>query len=112
MAAAIPVVWSDAHRRHVPSAEIWIGVRTPAVELPAWADAIRAELERAGHPVVEASPLPDDPGQAGSSRTSSPTPAWPVALIDIDAHHGNGAQTIFYDRADVVCGSVHVDPAA
>ena len=60
MTAAIPVVWSDAHRRHVPSAEIWLGVRTPAVELPARADAIRAELERAGHPVVGATPHPDD----------------------------------------------------
>jgi acetoin utilization deacetylase AcuC-like enzyme len=35
-----------------------------------------------------------------------------VALIDVDAHHGNGAQAIFYDRPDVVCGSVHVNPGA
>ncbi|HCU96510.1 MAG TPA: hypothetical protein DHU96_28840 [Actinobacteria bacterium] len=35
-----------------------------------------------------------------------------VAVIDIDAHHGNGTQMIFYDRADVWYGSVHVDPAA
>jgi acetoin utilization deacetylase AcuC-like enzyme len=35
-----------------------------------------------------------------------------VAVIDIDAHHGNGTQTIFYDRADVVTCSVHVDPGA
>jgi acetoin utilization deacetylase AcuC-like enzyme len=35
-----------------------------------------------------------------------------VAVIDIDAHHGNGTQTIFYDRADVYYGSVHVDPGA
>ena len=35
-----------------------------------------------------------------------------VAIIDIDAHHGNGTQAIFYDRADVWFGSVHVDPAA
>ncbi len=34
-----------------------------------------------------------------------------VAVIDIDAHHGNGTQQIFYDRADVVYSSVHVDPA-
>src|ERR687895_994360 len=60
MPDATPLVWSDAHRRHVPSAEIWLGVRTPAVELPARADAIRAELERAGHPVVAAAPHPDD----------------------------------------------------
>jgi len=35
-----------------------------------------------------------------------------VAIIDIDAHHGNGTQAIFYDRSDVYYGSVHVDPAA
>jgi len=35
-----------------------------------------------------------------------------VAILDIDAHHGNGTQMIFYDRADVWYGSVHVDPAA
>lgn len=33
-----------------------------------------------------------------------------VAVIDIDAHHGNGTQAIFYDRADVCYASVHVDP--
>jgi len=35
-----------------------------------------------------------------------------VAIVDIDAHHGNGTQMIFYDRSDVFYGSVHVDPAA
>jgi acetoin utilization deacetylase AcuC-like enzyme len=36
----------------------------------------------------------------------------PVAVIDIDAHHGNGTQSIFYDDPDVLVGSVHVDPGA
>jgi acetoin utilization deacetylase AcuC-like enzyme len=35
-----------------------------------------------------------------------------VAVIDIDAHHGNGTASIFYDRADVFYGSVHIDPGA
>jgi acetoin utilization deacetylase AcuC-like enzyme len=35
-----------------------------------------------------------------------------VAVVDIDAHHGNGTQMLFYDRADVFYGSVHIDPAA
>jgi acetoin utilization deacetylase AcuC-like enzyme len=35
-----------------------------------------------------------------------------VAVLDIDAHHGNGTQEIFYERGDVLVGSVHVDPAA
>jgi acetoin utilization deacetylase AcuC-like enzyme len=35
-----------------------------------------------------------------------------VGVIDIDAHHGNGTQEIFYSRADVVYLSIHVDPGA
>ena len=34
-----------------------------------------------------------------------------VALLDVDAHHGNGAQAIFAEREDVLTASVHVDPA-
>ena len=34
-----------------------------------------------------------------------------VSILDVDAHHGNGAQTIFRERDDVLTGSVHVDPA-
>ena len=33
-------------------------------------------------------------------------------MIDIDAHHGNGTQAIFWDDDDVLTGSVHVDPGA
>jgi acetoin utilization deacetylase AcuC-like enzyme len=35
-----------------------------------------------------------------------------VAVLDIDAHHGNGTQEIFRGRDDVLVGSVHVDPGA
>jgi acetoin utilization deacetylase AcuC-like enzyme len=35
-----------------------------------------------------------------------------VAIIDLDAHHGNGTQSLFYDRADVFYASLHVDPGA
>ena len=38
--------------------------------------------------------------------------AGPISVIDLDAHHGNGTQEIFYRRADVRYGSVHIDPAA
>jgi acetoin utilization deacetylase AcuC-like enzyme len=34
-----------------------------------------------------------------------------VAVLDIDAHHGNGAQSIFRGRDDVLTTSLHVDPA-
>lgn len=34
-----------------------------------------------------------------------------VAVLDIDYHHGNGTQAIFWDRADVFFASIHADPA-
>jgi acetoin utilization deacetylase AcuC-like enzyme len=35
-----------------------------------------------------------------------------VAVVDVDAHHGNGTEAIFYRRGDVFYGSVHIDPGA
>lgn len=34
----------------------------------------------------------------------------PVAVLDLDVHHGNGTQHLFYHRADVLVVSVHGDP--
>ena len=34
-----------------------------------------------------------------------------VTILDIDVHHGNGTQDIFYDRGDVQFVSLHGDPA-
>ncbi len=223
----MPVVWSDRCLLHEPDAEIWVGVRTDATEVPARITAIREAL---GARVVEAEPHPDealhevhdpellaylasawadweaaglpaDPGQdrvvpyvfAHSSLgvRRVPAAAWarpgyyaydtmtlvgpgtweaaraavdcaltavdlvlggepvayactrppghhagracyggscylnnaavaagallaglegPVGVLDVDAHHGNGTQEIFYERPDVLVGSVHVDP--
>jgi acetoin utilization deacetylase AcuC-like enzyme len=36
----------------------------------------------------------------------------PVAIVDIDAHHGNGTQEIFLGSRDILTASVHVDPGA
>jgi acetoin utilization deacetylase AcuC-like enzyme len=248
----IPFVWHPRTRRHVPSAEIWLGVRTPGTEVVERVNVIREALIRAGHPEVTArdpdhetllavhSPgliehlrtihdawvvggYPTDPGQdrvvpyvfpteamlgglpvrrpsaaharagqycydtmtligpgtwdaieaaAGAAVTAVDlvaTAAWVdaagaeghsrspggapvayalcrppghhaareafggscylnnaaiaaealrargarrVAILDVDAHHGNGTQAIFYNRADVFYGSVHVDPGA
>ena len=33
-----------------------------------------------------------------------------VAILDVDYHHGNGTQSIFYDRADVLFVSMHGNP--
>jgi len=34
-----------------------------------------------------------------------------VAIIDVDFHHGNGTQDIFYGRSDVLFTSLHADPS-
>ncbi len=248
----VPFVWHPRTRRHLPGAEIWLGVRTPGTEVVERVNVIREALIRAGHPEVTAGdPAPDallavhdhgmiehlrsihdawvvggyadDPGQdrvvpyvfptagmlgglpvrrptatharagqycydtmtligpgtwdaveasagaaltaadivadaawvsspAGDTGPGSRTPAplayalsrppghhaaraafggscylnnaaiaaerlrergaRRVAILDIDAHHGNGTQAIFYHRGDVFYGSVHVDPGA
>ena len=235
MPLSIPVTWSDAHRLHAPATALWVGVRIDADELPARADLIRAALEEAGAPVVEAVPHSDDAllavhdaglveflrtawvnwqasgmaDEAGQHEVvgyiyptagflggvdprvpaalSARTGAWSfdtmtavgqgtweaargavdaaltaadlvldgapaayaccrppghhvtrsafggscylnnaavaaqylrdsgksrVAIIDLDAHHGNGAQAIFWGRDDMLTASVHVDPGA
>ncbi|MDG4649733.1 histone deacetylase family protein [Roseibacterium sp. SDUM158017] len=33
-----------------------------------------------------------------------------AAILDVDVHHGNGTQGIFYDRGDVLTVSIHADP--
>ncbi len=33
-----------------------------------------------------------------------------VAILDVDFHHGNGTQAIFYNRSDVMFASLHGDP--
>ena len=34
-----------------------------------------------------------------------------VAILDVDYHHGNGTQDIFWERGDVFYASIHADPA-
>ncbi|MCK4901042.1 MAG: histone deacetylase family protein, partial [Anaerolineales bacterium] len=34
-----------------------------------------------------------------------------VAILDIDYHHGNGTQAIFYAEPNVWYGSLHIDPS-
>ncbi|QDY71057.1 histone deacetylase family protein [Qingshengfaniella alkalisoli] len=33
------------------------------------------------------------------------------AILDVDVHHGNGTQGVFYNRADVLTVSIHADPS-
>lgn len=34
-----------------------------------------------------------------------------VAILDVDAHHGNGAQDIFWQNPNILTVSIHADPA-
>jgi acetoin utilization deacetylase AcuC-like enzyme len=34
-----------------------------------------------------------------------------VAILDVDYHHGNGTQDIFYDRREVLYASIHANPS-
>jgi acetoin utilization deacetylase AcuC-like enzyme len=227
----LPFVWSDDCLLHEPEAEVWVGVRTPATELPARALAIREALVASGAREAAAVAHDDsallavhDPALVEFLRTAwdiwssadlpsdrvvpyvfarseltsgrapaTPTAVWarpglfaydtmtligpgtweaaraavdvaltavdlvaageriayaccrppghhvtrslyggscylnntavaatellarvggPVAVVDIDAHHGNGTQELFVGRKDVLTASVHVDPGA
>jgi acetoin utilization deacetylase AcuC-like enzyme len=227
----LPFVWSDDCLRHEPVEEVWLGVRTPATEVPARVAAIREALLATGAREVPAIAHDDsallavhDPALVEFLRTAwedwsaadlpsdrvvpyvfarseltsgrapaAPTAVWarpglfaydtmtligpgtweaaraavdvaltavdlvtageevayaccrppghhvtrslyggscylnntavaasalltrvdgPVAVIDLDAHHGNGTQEVFLDRDDVRTASVHVDPGA
>jgi acetoin utilization deacetylase AcuC-like enzyme len=226
-----PFVWSDHCLRHEPQAEVWVGVRTAATEVPARALAIREALFAAGAQEVVAVAHDDsallavhDPALVAYLRTAweewtaadlpsdqvvpyvfareeltsgrrpaTPEATWarpglfaydtmtpigpgtwdaaraavdvaltaadlvaggaplayactrppghhvtrslyggscflnntaiaatalldrlggPLAIVDIDAHHGNGTQELFLGRRDVLTASVHVDPGA
>src|SRR4051794_3907407 len=51
--------------------------------------------------------------EGGISQSSVLDPqSWSrIAVLDIDFHHGNGTQQIFYERDDVLFISIHADPA-
>jgi acetoin utilization deacetylase AcuC-like enzyme len=227
----LPFVWSEDCLRHEPEAEVWVGTRTPATEVPARALAIREAVTAAGATEVAAVAHDDsallavhDPALVEFLRTAweewsaaelptdrvvpyvfaraeltsgrqpaTPAAVWarpglyaydtmtlvgpgtweaaraavdvaltavdlvtdgervayaccrppghhvtrslyggscylnntavaatellrrcggPVAVVDIDAHHGNGTQELFLDHPDVLTASVHVDPGA
>ena len=56
----MPVVVDERCRLHDPGGEIWVGVRTPAVEVPARLDAICRTLAAAGAELVDADTHADD----------------------------------------------------
>ena len=99
----------------------WEAIRGAADAALTAADLVRSGAP-AGLRAVPAPGPPRHPGAYGGScylnnaaiaaQALRAAGARQVAVIDIDAHHGNGTQMIFYDRADVWYGSLHVDPGA
>ncbi len=53
-AEPITFVWHPRTRRHIPSAEIRLGIRRPSTEVPERVNSIRDALIQAGHPEVTA----------------------------------------------------------
>ncbi len=47
---------------------------------------------------------------AAMAASSMRTVARRLAILDIDVHHGNGTQAVFYRRNDVFTASIHADP--
>ncbi|MEG3182347.1 histone deacetylase family protein [Sphingomonas sp. LT1P40] len=45
-----------------------------------------------------------------AARRATESGLGPVAILDVDYHHGNGTQDIFYERSDVFFASIHADP--
>ena len=46
-----------------------------------------------------------------AAREAQRRGAGPVAILDIDYHHGNGTQDIFYEDGNVFFASIHADPS-
>ncbi|WFL78933.1 histone deacetylase family protein [Altererythrobacter arenosus] len=47
---------------------------------------------------------------AVAARAASAMGLGPVAILDVDYHHGNGTQDIFYEDGEVFFASIHADP--
>ena len=45
-----------------------------------------------------------------AARAAEAAGLGPVAILDVDYHHGNGTQDIFYEDASVFFASIHADP--
>src|SRR4051794_37707922 len=60
MSLDITMVWSADVLRHLPDAEIWVGVRTPGTEVPERAEVLRAAVRAAGAREVPAESHPED----------------------------------------------------
>jgi acetoin utilization deacetylase AcuC-like enzyme len=108
----LPFVWSDECLRHEPAAEVWVGVRTPATEVPARALAIREALTSAGAREVAATPHDDsavlavhDPALVEFLRTAWDD--WSAADLPSDR-----VVPYVFARSELTSGRAPASPAA
>ena len=104
MQLTMPVVWSDDCRLHDPAAEIWIGVRTPAVETAARTDAILEALRAAGGHTVPAEQHEDGRllavHDSGSLEyLASAWADWEQAGLPVDPGQGRVVRYVFAHSA-------------
>ena len=84
---------------------------TAGSRVSAGADAAFALCRPPGHhagrtrtPAIASSTMRRSPRKRGPNAVRA------VAILDVDYHHGNGTQQIFYDRDDVLDRALHADP--
>src|SRR5579884_3052692 len=109
---SVPFVWSDDCLLHEPEAEIWVGARTPATEVPTRAIAIREALLAAGAREVPAAAHDDetllavhDPALVEFLRTA--WDAWSSADLPSDR-----VVPYFFAREELTSARDPVAPAA
>ena len=107
-----PFVWSEDCLRHEPESEVWVGVRTPATEVPARALAIREALLAAGATEVSAAAHDDsvllavhDPALVEFLRTA--WDEWEAASLPSDR-----VVPYVFARAELTGGRPPASPAA
>ena len=107
-----PFVWSDDCLRHEPDAEVWVGVRTPATEVPARMVAIRQALVVAGAREVAATTHDDsallavhDPALVEFLRTAWDD--WSAAALPSDR-----VVPYVFARSELTSGRTPATPAA
>lgn len=116
--------YSSAHALHAPATEFFRGERVPCFESPARAQFVHTALVAAGTRSAFCATRPPghDAGVAfmgGYCSLNNAAVAAQafrsqgcerVAILDVDYHHGDGTQAIYYSRADVLFASLHGDP--
>ncbi len=100
----------DLGRRLLERAIGPVGARCGAQRRPRRLRALPSALAIMPAPTISAAIATSTPPPSPPRQRAMPGRAG-VAILDIDYHHGNGTQDIFWTRGDVFYASIHADPA-